>query len=218
MLDKDTQLHLLNAFICSGDIACIEGTTNSNVVQKLKRSGIEYQNLGKTLLFFKSDVHKIYNSVEDYNIDDKELAKKETLTLQERAQALNKSISSIRSASKRDVFISKKFGLNHLITLTSLLEFYIPSYSTRTDKLLSPLVAEHIEHHSSDVYAILSNDYRLIVTTNNEDLDKALYALYLNKHINESLTYIDRMQDLRNVITSWLDECKQLEYERIFNR
>lgn len=217
MLDKDTQLYLLNAFICSGDIASIEGTTNSNVVQKLKRSEIEYQNLGKTLLFFKSDVHQIYNSVEDYNVD-KELAKKETLTLQERAQALNKSISSIRSASKRDVFISKKFGLNHLITLTSLLDFYIPSYSTRTDKMLSPLVAEYLEHHSNDVYAILSNDYRLIVTSNNEDLDKALYALYLNKHINESLTYIDRMQDLKNVITNWLNECKLLEYERIFNR
>lgn len=213
MLDRQTQEKLLNSYISAVEVAEIIERDKNNIYRLLKKEIKDQRKCGNFTLFYREDVNKIFKEVPFEHVD-KDQARREVLSLAEAAKVVNRPTSTLRNYTRKGQILSLARDNITLVTLTSLLQCFTPSYSTRADKLLSPLVAEHLEEESPNVYVYLDKRLKLCFTDQEEDLtNNALYSLYLGNIINRDASYSERMALLKRSIDTWI----QLTIEDYYN-
>ena len=218
MLDMNTQEKLLNSYITAAEVAELVGLTKDPVYKKLIRLLPDQEKKGLTTFFFREDVNKLYDCI-SYKVIDKEQARREVLTIGEASKLTGRAVPTLHRLVDSGAFLTAKHGKTVLITLSSLVSYYKPSYSTRTDKLLSPLVAKHLQDEHPNIYAYIEKKtFKLKVTDSNSELDNALYSLYLAPYIDKNISYTARMELLKSTIDNWITEVFEDLYNRFYAR
>lgn len=218
MLDKLTQEKLLNSYITATEVAEAVGLTKDPVYKKLTRLLPDQEKKGLTTFFFREDVNKVYDCI-PYKVVDKEQARCEVITIGEASKLTGRAVPTLHHLVESGAFLTAKHGKTVLITLSSLVSYYMPNYSTRTDKLLSPLVAKHLQDEHPNVYAYIEKKtFKLKVTDRDQELDNALYSFYLAPCIDKNISYMARMELLKLEIDNWIAEVFEDLYNRLYAR
>ena len=213
MLDRLTQEKLLNSYITAVEVAELINKDKDVIYRKLKKEISDQRKCGNFTLFYKEDVHNIFKDVAAEHVD-KDQARREVLSLAEASKIVGRPTSTLRNRTRTGELLNVARDNITLVTLSSLLQCFTPSYSTRTDKLLSPLVAKHIEEDSPNVYVYLDKKLKLCFTDQEDELtDNALYSCYLGNVINKNVSYVERMALLRRFVGDWI----QLTIEDYYN-
>lgn len=218
MLDKLTQEKLLNSYITAAEVAEAVGLTKDPVYKKLIRLLPDQEKKGLTTFFFREDVNKVYDCI-PYKVVDKEQARREVITIGEASKLTGRAVPTLHRLVESGAFLTAKHGKTVLITLSSLVSYYMPNYSTRTDKLLSPLVAKHLQDEHPNAYAYIEKKtFKLKVTDRDQELDNALYSLYLAPYIDKNISYTARMELLKLKIDNWIAKVFEDLYNRLYAR
>ena len=213
MLDRQTQEKLLNSYISAVEVAELVQQDKGFIFRFLKKEVKDQRKCGNFTLFYREDVNKLFKEVTAEHVD-RDQARMEILSLAEAAKVVHRPTSTLRNYTRTGKLCSCARDNLTIVTLTSLLQCFTPSYSTRADKLLSPLVAKHLEDESPNVYVYLDKKLKLCFTDQEEDLtNNALYSLYLGNVIDKEASYSERMALLRRFIDDWI----QLTMEDYYN-
>lgn len=213
MLDRQTQEKLLNSYISAVEVAELVQQDKGFIFRLLKKEIKDQRKCGNFTLFYKEDVNKLFKEVPAEHVD-KDQARREVLSLAEASKVVGRPTSTLRNYTRKGKIVCCARDNLTVVTLTSLLQCFSPSYTTRTDKLLSPLVVKHLKEESPNVYVYLDAKLKLCFTDKEEDLtNNALYSLYLGSVIDKNASYDERMALLRRSINNWV----QLTIEDYYN-